>query len=51
MKHEVILLGNAEEPKKKKVISFHYSVIYSKKILCKNYFANTLEVSNIYKIS
>lgn len=26
LKHQAILLGNAEEPKKKKVISFHHSV-------------------------
>lgn len=51
VKHEVILLGNAEEPKKKKVTSFHYSVMGSKKIICRNYFLNTLEVSNIHKIS
>lgn len=43
LKHEVILLGNAEEPKKKKVISFHHSVIYCKNIMtCKNYFGGSL---------
>lgn len=38
LKHQAILLGNAEEQKKKKVISFNHSVIYSKKIrTCKNF--------------
>lgn len=53
LKHEVILLGNAEEPRKKKVITFNHPVVYSKKIItCKNYFDNILvEVSDVHKFS
>lgn len=37
LKHQAILLGNAEEQKKKKVIHFNHSVIYSKEIImCTN---------------
>lgn len=53
LKHEVILLGNAEEPRKKKVMPSNRSVIYSKKLMmCKNHFDfNTLvEVSNVHKL-
>lgn len=48
LKHQAILLGNAEEPKKKKVLSFHHSVIYPRKIIIrKNYLVNSLEVAYI----
>lgn len=44
VKHQAILLGNAEEQKKKKVISFNHSVVYSMKIIiCKNYFDSRSE--------
>lgn len=51
LKHEVILLGNAEAPKKKKVTSFNHSVIFSKKIIiCKSYFGDNLDASDIHNV-
>jgi hypothetical protein len=48
LKHQAILLGNAEEQKKKKVMLRSF-VIYSKKCLtiCKNYFDDRLEIMYI----